>query len=73
MKKHLKIILPIFLALLALLLLFYWYELRPLTIRQNCSQKVADGILNKDYEKAERRSEFDWWYQTCLKKHGLKE
>lgn len=65
---------------------FYWYEIRPSSIRSKCNKQVLmeqqysttklekeqlGGDMNK-INKSEREK-IDFWYKDCLRDNGLKE
>lgn len=46
---------------------FYWFGWRPTQIRKECYGSV---ITNPFQSKPEIRSDFDFQYKDCLRKHG---
>ena len=59
----------ILLVILLLALLFYWFQIRPVRIRNYCDRIAWDEMQNsrpivKDY--------YDWKYTQCLHNQGFK-
>lgn len=52
----------IIIALIVIAGLFYWFELRPSEIRQECAQENVGYLTTSIY---------DAQYQACLQQHGL--
>jgi hypothetical protein len=65
---------------------FYWFELRPASIRTECKKYVSDSHLDltSDAEKTAlgldmnkinkaEQEKSDFWFKDCLNERGLKE
>lgn len=62
----------IIIGLLILVVLFYWFEIRPARIRSQCG---TDSILLFDKNNSLNLSApdfYDFYYKKCLNQHGLK-
>ncbi len=85
MKKIKNNLFLLLLFIVILAGLFYWYEVRPSTIRSSC-YKTASDKLDDNFSKIElfnrqqdKSTTFrdgvyahNFYYNNCLRKHGLK-
>ncbi len=57
----------IWIVIIGLVLIFYWYELRPARIRKECAENASSKAIEKgnDYWKN--------YYSACLKEKGLEK
>jgi len=63
--------LSIFIIFSVLILLFYWYEIRPASIRIRCAPRSTGGTVYRcdwDCHDIERMS-----YEYCIHGYGLKQ
>jgi len=53
---------------------FYWYELRPTKIRENCLAEAEFNPAIQVYIDDHSRTEFiNDYYNTCIKRFGLEK
>jgi len=75
MKENKKIVLLILLGLLLLVGWFYWFQWRPVKIKQYCHQHAEENARVFSQNKGtftEVRSVYDRSYEKCLHEKGLK-
>jgi hypothetical protein len=71
-------------VIVALIVVFYWFEIRPASIRSGCKDKVQSQklyeisdlereSLGNDMDKINRaeREKSEWWYKDCINGEGL--
>ncbi len=72
LERKIMILVPIFILFYA----FWWYELRPSSIREDCAQEASD-IWNKKKNSSGFNDElsaqryFNMYYEVCVHKKGL--
>jgi len=70
MKKHLKLIALIGIAIVGFA--FYWYTWRPAQIKQQCSAEARfDQRAITELDDNKRQDFIDMYYNDCLMRFGL--
>jgi hypothetical protein len=68
LKTH-KIISLIVLTIIAIL--FYRYQLYPMTARSSCSKTAGDEVPNLNLGYSGDRQQYEAEYQRCMRSYGL--
>lgn len=84
MNPNLKLL--VFATLIIFGIAFYWYEIRPSSIRKKCAEKVTtEGMALTGEAERERlgwdmnkinsieREKGEYWYRDCLHENGLEK
>lgn len=68
---------PILLLILSLVGAFYWFEWRPINVREGCSTQSSNLAIkafeDSDITVAQEGSFYSFQYQSCLNEKGFKE
>lgn len=64
-RNHLKSILKAVVIIVALTSIFYWYEYRPMRIKQRCMERTLKSDKVKD------RDDLKYFYWKCTIEKGL--
>lgn len=55
--------------------LFYWYEVKPNSIKNECSEVAENKVSKTKFygfgEEAEKARDYEAYYKQCLHKNGL--
>jgi|CXWL01.1.fsa_nt_gi hypothetical protein len=74
-QEKFKYIGILFLIIVLLGGLFYWYEIKPNSIKTECSGAAENKVTRTKFygfgEEAEKARDYEAYYQQCLHEKGL--